>query len=498
MRTSFVGTASSIVAARSSTAWLYLLRQVYIVNLMRVAGVDGDVARNMLLIAENLVGASTSIRDDRLLTKESSRDVARLLGRAWLIERSEQIARSVNKGMLLVSDHEDILRTAGPRNLQEAIGEFDFRQRWHSSAPWEPELQRSSRIHVQGMPTAVMALRWRQEDLPSAFRSAMVLRHSNFLLRVFEAAAPWHDLIDGVTLAAMQKPRNYVALLIVGNTMLRLAQRKKYLQWSTLKKFGFLRLRRQILLGLLTVTLRDAPIREWLRRNRLEQFSAEEVIALVCGLYRPGVTNYPGRVLVEQNDALTVDLASLAWHLSLELRIDPKVGGALANEGASRFEQTVQGLVDGSVLAPPATLRELRGRTLRFAGKQITDIDAMASTSGKLILISCKRFGVGVDYIAGDYRAVRNMESRANRAIEDWSKVIAFFRRNKKGDNYDFTGFEIDGIVVAPELVLSTDQRSREFVELGIRALAFTRLESVGQFAAILEMAGGSSRSTSR
>jgi hypothetical protein len=197
----------------------------------------------------------------------------------------------------------------------------------------------------------------------------------------------------------------------------------------------------------------------------------------------------PGSVIYDSPKLLTLDAGALTWHVSAELRVNPSAGGSLVNSSALNFEVAVQAVVEKSIFKTPQAILELRGRTLRIAGRSITDVDAFVVVGKKLFLISCKRFAVTVEYGAGDYKTIRNAQTRVDEAIADWAEKMETLRASPKGDNYDLTSYEIDGFVLIPELIFSASAESRETIELGVSDLFFTRLETIDQFMSVLEMA---------
>ncbi len=221
------------------------------------------------------------------------------------------------------------------------------------------------------------------------------------------------------------------------------------------------------------------------------------MITLIQGLYQNGARSRPGPVLHYEGEDVVVDVWAFHWHVYVALRINPSTGGSFVNATALEFEEAVQRIVDESPFAPPSALRELRGRTLRIEGRDITDLDALIVVKKTLYLVSCKRFVLGVEYLAGDYRTVRNARSRVELALDEWAARVQEIRGTPVGDNYDFSGYAIDGFVVGPELLFTPRADSREQLQLGIGDLFFTRLESFDQLAGMLSLAAGENRRAS-
>ena len=70
-----------------------------------------------------------------------------------------------------------------------------------------------------------------------------------------------------------------------------------------------------------------------------------------------------------------------------------------------------------------------------------------------------------------------------------WKDRVTTLENSPIGDNYDFSGYDIHGFIVLPELMFTPREDSREIIHFGQAELFFTKVESFGQLAATLEMA---------
>jgi hypothetical protein len=75
---------------------------------------------------------------------------------------------------------------------------------------------------------------------------------------------------------------------------------------------------------------------------------------------------------------------------------------------AAHFEGEIQKVIDRSQWNPDNALRQVRGRALRLNGQTITDIDAVGSQNGTMLLVSAKSRVHTARYDAGDHKQVRN------------------------------------------------------------------------------------------
>jgi hypothetical protein len=159
----------------------------------------------------------------------------------------------------------------------------------------------------------------------------------------------------------------------------------------------------------------------------------------------------PGPVVRSCREIIYLDLASATMRLNQAFEF-PRVAGAQANARAEHFETSVQSVVDRSRWADSRT-RPLQGRTLRYQGKPLTDIDAIGSREDKLLLISCKSV-LYAEYDTADYRVLRNAADVVQRAVVTWNEVCSFLRDKRVGDNYDFSEYhDIVGVICTPVVV---------------------------------------------
>lgn len=139
------------------------------------------------------------------------------------------------------------------------------------------------------------------------------------------------------------------------------------------------------------------------------------------------------------------DLLGASYSLQRRLTI-PKNNQVAKDWRSKDFEHAVQRAIDETLWSPTA-FRPLIGRALRLSGKDITDVDALA-VRGKLVLIvECKSFVYTTDYAIGKHSAVRNYSDRVVEYRRTLNRKIDTLRENPCGDNYDFRGHEIHGVV---------------------------------------------------
>lgn len=500
-RENTIQAASATASSIPEESWLILIRKLDPRSIITsgIRGEDGDVT-SLLRIAENLAGlaktdAAGRADPDTHPDRNQSVKLARLIAFAEVIDDLEGKIRSATKGIQFRLEGQGWPSAVGPIALQRALMEFDSRGRWLMLERWEEPLTPDTNTHSAEFPPILMAYRYRngfeydsdwsailpEKRLERAFRQ--------FSLKVFVAAHPSHVVLSATVMAAMTAPEQAAALVILGNTMLR-ALKKGSITNSELLSRGTLTIAAESLRAEITDTLRERTVAAWLSANAVE-LTANSVLDHMQALTQPGRQSFPGSILLKAGDQYIVDAAAATWHVSVGLRLDPRRGGELVNGPAFDFEATAQRLVNESSAKPPASLIRLRGRSLSLNGRSITDIDTIALHGTQLFLISCKRYVPDLAYFRGDYKAARNGQSKVTAALNDWEDKLEVFRQNPRGDNYDFSGYRIEGFILMPELLFTEDSRSREMIDLLDSTCFFTRVESIDQFAATLEMLDG-------
>lgn len=155
---------------------------------------------------------------------------------------------------------------------------------------------------------------------------------------------------------------------------------------------------------------------------------------------------------VDGNLAL-VDLAAITF--AVETASDFVLEqGEVANVRGQHFESVVQEAIDESPWAPPEPFRGWVSRTLRHGGIAITDVDAIGTMKGHLLLVSAKSLVYTLEQDEGHFRAMRNATTTVVDACVDARRVVGILRANPRGDNYDVTMFaRVDVVVCLPYVV---------------------------------------------
>jgi hypothetical protein len=163
-----------------------------------------------------------------------------------------------------------------------------------------------------------------------------------------------------------------------------------------------------------------------------------------------------GPVIRRAGDNLCIDLQTATSRLERLLEF-PALTGEVANARAKHFEKAVQSTIDLTPWRPDKHIQDLRGVTLRHDGKPLTDIDAIGEQNGVLLMVSCKSLIDSGKYDVGDYQVVRNAATTVEQAVARWKGIKEFLETNRKGDNYDFSGYkELIAVVCTPSPIYTS------------------------------------------
>lgn len=498
LRHKMVDAATEAAASYDSVTWLNLIRRLTPHALSFAASgrtdTEGDSTQR---VAENLVGTA---RGEFLDTASMSiptvvsMKLAKLMALAGMVDSLESGVRSASKGVKYKVRNRRRPVPFDSDALRDALREFDLRSSW-SSADDEVRLKEIDQDVFDGDPPMLVAYRFHHgfaldETWGGPYISASPIEEPvQFTIRAFVTGDEKYLVLGRHdVLASFDDPTAAVCLIVFGNALLRHVLAFAEDAGQTLPRLGLMWIANDDLQARVDATLRDPAVLTWLSENKHNTLTAVQVIQRVLDLYQHGRRSFPGPVLQEHAGQTLVDAWAYAWHVTHGLKLSPS-GGPIANLSGEAFELVTQELIDASVLAPPVKIRELRGKDLRLNGRSVTDADALLVAGNKLFLISCKRFVTPVAYLAGEHAAARSGTDRLDKALDEWRDRIAKLRENPVGDNYDLSGYEVEGFVLLPELVFTPRKDSRELIRFGRNELFFTRVESYSQFAATLEMA---------
>ena len=102
---------------------------------------------------------------------------------------------------------------------------------------------------------------------------------------------------------------------------------------------------------------------------------------------------------------------------------------------------------------------------------QRTDLDALGTKDGVLLLVSCKSLAKTMQYDTGNYQTVRAARNTVKDAVEDLRLLETEIKQHPTAFNFDFTRYRrIVGVVCVPTVVFVPTGRATDFVAPGLRA----------------------------
>ncbi|WP_152607183.1 hypothetical protein [Clavibacter michiganensis] len=498
---SLLAQAPKFIEHYTPHAWIQFIR---LANSRAFCAYFGEGNQNDLdtfRFAEHLVSNAPEIAggyvpsEERIKDKRPAVRLARLLVYADLLCYVENNIRSATKGVRFEIKHNETAQYADSSKMRSALAEFDLRNQWSSVERWTDVVKPEHLSEPGRDPALLTCNRYlagfvRGDSWLGPLRRGVKRQGcQQFTVRTFRSGSPTHSILIPGTLRGFDNPRQAAAMVVFGHALLAYVVERHFTAGLTMPESGYLASSREEIIEEIRLALEGVTISSWLDSHDLFGVTPSEVFDEMDDLYCYGKLGTPGRVLYGTDDDYIVDLWSFTWYIYVTLKVNPRIGGAVVNEGALAFELMTQALIDGSSLAPSASIRALRGKTLKHNGKQITDIDALAMHGQQLFLISCKQFTLMPEYSAGDYAAARNARTRIDEALDEWQTKVKFLIDNPVGDNYDFRNFKLEKFVVVPALIFTPKPEARTTTHLDGKRLFFTALESIDQMAATLEMA---------
>ncbi|WP_457112239.1 hypothetical protein [Marmoricola sp. URHA0025 HA25] len=230
----------------------------------------------------------------------------------------------------------------------------------------------------------------------------------------------------------------------------------------TVTEAGYLVLPSQVLAVLLDEDLRTFPDADLgLGDLGLPRSGVAAVETLVGFRSSPWPLD-PGPPLRVAGDQTVVDLRGASLWLERLLTVDKDAPSDLVKARATHFEELVQHEIDATAASPPADLRIMRGRSLRLRGDAVTDVDALALVGNTLLLVSCKSIVRTPELDAGAFALVRNVRTNLEKYDAFWQGRMDILRSSPEGDNYDFRGYDIAGVVCTPAVEFTHADQSRD------------------------------------
>lgn len=325
-------------------------------------------------------GAATPARDDNAL-----RSVFRLAAFAILLSQVHSKIRRAGKGQAFILRSDQLPESVSDPDLDDAIQLYDQR--------WEADLETA-------LPAGTDVLTFPVSDTESwPLLMAGTMRRTPGR----QVALGWEGPLIGRNLINVQGRYGPAWMTVERLAGLAALGRGQATQWwdpalpsliaflralsfdvimrsSTaglnLPRTGYLIMARGTLLQLLD-DIRDEATKDIPRLLPGAQIPAtgSEILSFVEGIHASAWPLLPGPIIRPAGQQVVIDLLSVAPRLVRMLTIPGS--SPSANDRGTHFELTVQEVIDSTPWRPPGPLRDVRGRSLRWQGTDITDIDAI-------------------------------------------------------------------------------------------------------------------------
>ena len=158
-----------------------------------------------------------------------------------------------------------------------------------------------------------------------------------------------------------------------------------------------------------------------------------------------------GPAVRTDGDLVCLDLYSASMRLNQTASLRA-AGGKLGDLKGPELEKSVQSLIDNSPWALSPAMREiLVGKKPQRGGQDLTDLDAVGSKDGVLLLVSCKSRPYSAAYDIGERSLVKQVEQDVLVALRKWTEKTDYMRDNPLClGKFDFSQYKILPVVCFP------------------------------------------------
>jgi hypothetical protein len=421
------------------------------------------------------------ISDSQLESLMKLCSLARLLGTVHGVIRRAGKGESVRwlrHGLPLpVSDPEldEMISLYDERHLSQAgfrAGTQPFKFQPFFAKLIEPGSWEQCALVVREAPEIAPVTYWRG---PVYTEKSPQIRPGRFIAGLMTTANLRRLLASTRDVTAWQESRQLTSLLILLRVLFLMTVFEGFgPQWNALPSVGYLVVRSAELVEGIQGRLPAVSADLFQIMPGSVASDAEQVLADVAAIEAQPWPLARGPILRVAGAQTAVDVNAATYRIDELMAIPGSGGGALVNARGTHFEQFVQEMIDQTAWAPKPPLRQLWQRKLRLNGRTITDVDALAVSGSTVLLVSCKSVPYTHEYDCGDYITVRNVRSLIEEADIKWQRQVDKLRKEKRGDNYDFEGYELHGVVCTPFVVFAHRPQTRVIIQRTDRFLRAT------------------------
>jgi hypothetical protein len=151
------------------------------------------------------------------------------------------------------------------------------------------------------------------------------------------------------------------------------------------------------------------------------------------------------QVVRREDESIAFDLAaaSRALDCAFEFSSRPET-----SERDKDFEKAIQWAVDSSDWKPEGELAQMPGRQLKIDDQFVAEVDAVAAKRSVLVVVDGRGTAYTHAFETGERNAVKSAMNQVEKKVTAMQRRLEILRNTPKGDNYDFSGYEILGTVV--------------------------------------------------
>jgi hypothetical protein len=393
----------------------------------------------------------------------AARDVARLLALAELVVNAEGAVRRAGKGQRLAALPWEFAQSHSQRGweIEHAIFIFDWREVLARSSYLNALLEQSAVGEGTSVPDLAIARRmeggWHEVGGGDQYGQFVATGLTFQGARSRAILSEW--------LSNTRAPRLSAAAVLAGALLRRVGYERGYRALIPAVRIGYVEVTRGELENAYDKVRAEVQSQSLRVPAALVPDSLDSLLTLLMAPPSGNSDSVP--IVRDAGASLIIDAWALELSVHYSLMLSTERVGATQNVGALSFELQVQQRLDDVGSGLDQRTRDLRGRSLRLRGQQVTDIDALFARDEVLYLVSCKNFVRSPAYNEGDYRSVRNLRTALDSAVEDWAIKVDRFRKHFVGDNYDFRGFSrLEGLVVTPRVLYTESPMALERVTL--------------------------------
>ena len=178
-----------------------------------------------------------------------------------------------------------------------------------------------------------------------------------------------------------------------------------------------------------------------------------------------------GSPLRRAGEAFFIDVHAATILMNQLLEFETSGGGPKGVLRGAHFEEKVQGLIDVSPWAPGEELAKHVGMDLYRGSQLVTDLDALGTKDGVLLMVSCKSLAKTMQYDAGDFQKVRAAKSTVEKAVLALRQLEIDIQQDPGAFNFPFSRYQkIVPVVCVPHVIYVPAGPATEFVAPGLRA----------------------------